>query len=105
QGRRFDLIVSNPPYIPTDDLAALEPEVREHEPSGALDGGADGLAFYRSIVPRAPDYLRSGGWLLVEIGIGQGAAVRDLFAQSGFAEIFTARDPGDIERVVGGQLS
>jgi len=104
QGRRFDLIVSNPPYIPTADLATLEPEVRDHEPMAALDGGADGLAFYRAIVPQAPRHLDPGGWLLVEIGIGQGPAVRRIFSQGGFADIFTARDPGDIERVVGGQI-
>lgn len=103
QGRRFDLIVSNPPYIPTADLATLEPEVREHEPLGALDGGADGLAFYRAIIPSSRNHLKPGGWLLVEIGIDQGPAVRELFARSGFTEIFTATDPGDIERVVGGQ--
>jgi len=104
QGRRFDLIVSNPPYIPTADLATLEPEVRDHEPMAALDGGADGLAFYRAIVPTAPGYLHPRGWLLVEIGIGQGPAVRELFSRSGFAEIFTEKDPGGIERVVGGQI-
>ncbi len=103
-GRRFDLIVSNPPYIPTGDLATLEPEVRDYEPPGALDGGADGLAFYRLIIPGAPGYLNPGGWLLVEIGIGQGGAVGELFARSGFTGVFTATDPGGIERVVGGQL-
>lgn len=103
-GRRFDLIVSNPPYIPTADLAALDPEVRDHEPLAALDGGVDGLAFYRAIVPQAPEHINPGGWLLVEIGIGQGAAVREIFSQGGFAGIFTVSDPGDIERVVGGQL-
>lgn len=104
QGRRFDLIVSNPPYITTADLATLEPEVREHEPLGALDGGADGLAFYRLIVPGAAEHLNPGGWLLVEIGIGQARAVEELFSLSGFSEIFTAEDPGGIERVVGGQI-
>ncbi len=103
-GRRFDLIVSNPPYIPTGDLPTLEPEVREHEPLAALDGGADGLAFYRAIVPQAPEYLNPGGWLLVEIGIGQGEAVQEIFAHSGFTGIFTEKDPGGIERVVGGQI-
>lgn len=104
QGRRFDLIVSNPPYIPTVDLATLEPEVREHEPLGALDGGADGLAFYREIIPAAPRHLNPGGWLLVEIGISQGAAVRELFAAQGFTAIFSAPDPAGIERVVGGRM-
>jgi len=104
-GRRFDLIVSNPPYIPSADLATLEPEVREHEPLGALDGGADGLAFYRAIIASAPQHLQPGGWLLVEIGISQGAAVTELFAQSGFTELFSTTDPGGIERVIGGRIS
>jgi release factor glutamine methyltransferase len=104
-GRKFDLIVSNPPYIATADLATLQPEVREHEPRGALDGGADGLACYRLLVPAAPAFLAPRGWLLVETGMGQAPAVREMFAASGFAEIFTATDPGGIERVVGGTIS
>jgi release factor glutamine methyltransferase len=104
-GRRFDLIVSNPPYIPTADLATLEPEVRDFEPRGALDGGADGLAFYRAMIPASRVHLNPGGWLLVEIGIDQGPAVRELFSLSGFTGIFTERDPGGIERVIGGQLT
>lgn len=103
-GERFDLIVSNPPYIPAADLAGLQPEVRDFEPRGALDGGADGLDFYRLMVPAATEHLSPRGWLMVEIGIGQALAVKELFAAAGFAEIFTARDPGGIERVVGGQL-
>ncbi|HEY4743672.1 MAG TPA: peptide chain release factor N(5)-glutamine methyltransferase, partial [Desulfuromonadaceae bacterium] len=101
-GRRFDLVVSNPPYIPTGDIAGLEPEVRDHEPRGALDGGADGLDAYRILVPAARACLNPGGWLLVEMGICQADAVAALFRQSGFGEIHTARDAGAIERVVGG---
>jgi len=103
-GKRFNLIVSNPPYIPSGDLAGLEPEVRDHEPAEALDGGVDGLAFYRSIIPAAPGYLHPGGWLLVEIGIDQGPAVTEMFSTSGFSAVFTAKDPGGIERVIGGQF-
>jgi release factor glutamine methyltransferase len=104
-GERFDLIVSNPPYIPTADLAELQPEVREFEPREALDGGPDGLDFYRLIIPAAPGYLTPGGWLLFEVGIGQGAQVLGLFKKTGrFGELFTANDPGGIERVVGGRL-
>ena len=102
-GQRFDLIVSNPPYIPTPDLAGLQPEVREFEPRGALDGGVDGLDFYRVMVPAAPEHLNPGGWLVVEVGIGQSEAVQGMFTAAGFDEIFTARDPGDIQRVVGGR--
>ena len=105
QGGRFDLIVSNPPYIPTADLAGLEPEVRDFEPRAALDGGADGLDFYRQIIYQAPKYLTAKGWLLVEIGIGQWAEVKELFASAGFSAIFAANDPGGIERVVGGQFN
>lgn len=103
-GERFDMIVSNPPYIPTEDLAALQPEVRAFEPGTALDGGIDGLDFYRRIIPAAAGYLQPGGWLLVEIGIGQAAAVTALFSEQGYTGLFTAKDPGEIERVVGGRI-
>ena len=104
-GERFDLIVSNPPYIPTAEIAALQPEVRDYEPCDALDGGPDGLDFYRSIIPAAPEHLDSGGWLLFEVGIGQAGQVLELFAGTGrFEELFTAKDPAGIERVVGGRL-
>jgi len=69
--RRFDLIVSNPPYITRSDLYELQPEVRDFEPRLALDGGADGLAAYRVIVREAPKHLNPGGWLLLEVGAGQ----------------------------------
>jgi len=103
-GERFDLIVSNPPYIPTGVIAELQPEVRDHEPRGALDGGPDGLAFYRVIIPAALNHLNTGGWLLVEVGAGQAEQVLALFGETGkFGEFFTARDQGGIERVVGGR--
>jgi len=105
-GQRFDLIVSNPPYIPTADLEALQPEVRDFEPRQALDGGTDGLDFYRLIIPAATDYLNPGGWLLFEVGIGQTKSVQALFELTGkFSDLFTAKDPNGIERVVGGQLA
>ncbi|KAF0220544.1 MAG: release factor glutamine [Geobacteraceae bacterium] len=103
--QKFDLIVSNPPYIPTADLALLQPEVRDYEPWSALDGGADGLDFYRRIIPAAPDHLTHGGWLLFEVGIGQWPQVLELFEKTGcFTELFTVKDPGGIERVVGGRI-
>jgi release factor glutamine methyltransferase len=104
-GQRFDLIVSNPPYIPTADLATLQPEVRDYEPMGALDGGKDGLDYYRTIIPAAPEHLTPGGWLMVEIGIGQAEAVLGLFAANGFIDIFTAKDTSLIDRVVGGRVA
>lgn len=102
--QRFDLIVSNPPYIPTADLETLQPEVREYEPRAALDGGPDGLDFYRIIVPAAPEHLNPGGWLMVELGIGQAEAVLRMFGQAGFGDCFTAKDPNGIDRVVGGRI-
>lgn len=102
-GRCFELIVSNPPYITTADLAGLQPEVRDHEPRLALDGGPDGLAAYRSIIAQATEYLLPGGRLLFEVGAGQAADVGALLAQAGFADIITATDPGGIERAVGGR--
>jgi release factor glutamine methyltransferase len=100
-GRRFDLIVSNPPYIPTTDIDGLEPEVRDFDPRGALDGGADGLDVYRALIPAAREHLNPAGWLLVEVGIGQAPAVVELFRKSAdYAPPVTACDPGGVERVV-----
>jgi release factor glutamine methyltransferase len=104
-GRSFDLIVSNPPYIPTNDIAGLEPEVRDFDPHGALDGGVDGLSVYRSLIPAAQEHLYPGGWLLLEVGIGQAADVSRLFMEAGgYGQPFTTLDTGGIERVVGAQL-
>jgi len=80
-----DIAVSNPPYIPTRDIAALAPDVRDHDPRGALDGGADGLAAYRAIAADAARLLADGGWLAVEIGIGQDKSVSALLAAHGLA--------------------
>ncbi|MEZ4601519.1 MAG: peptide chain release factor N(5)-glutamine methyltransferase [Syntrophotaleaceae bacterium] len=99
----FDLIVANPPYIPTDDLAGLMPEVRAYEPSSALDGGEDGLDCYRLLAGQAGSRLRPGGWLLVEAGIGQVPMIRELFEKSGLKEVFSRDDYGGIPRVVGGR--
>jgi len=81
---RFDMIVSNPPYIPTEDIAGLEAEVCDHDPIGALDGGPDGLSAYRAIVCQAFDRLGAGGWLLLEVGDGQADAVSALLGAAGF---------------------
>jgi release factor glutamine methyltransferase len=79
----FDLIVSNPPYIPSADIATLAPEVRDYEPRGALDGGVDGLDAYRRIIPAAATCLRPGGALILEIGWDQRQAINLLLEQSG----------------------
>jgi release factor glutamine methyltransferase len=99
----FHLIVANPPYIPQAELATLMPEVRDFEPQLALDGGRDGLDAYRALARQSGEVLMSEGWLLVEVGIDQAAAVREMFADAGLTEIFSARDLAGIERVVGGK--
>ena len=99
----FDLVVANPPYIPSGELAGLMPEVRDFEPPLALDGGIDGLDAYRALARQAGTVLTAAGWLLVEVGSGQAAAVQQLFAGVGLKELFVSRDLAGIERVVGGQ--
>ena len=98
----FDLIVSNPPYIPTGDIAGLAADVRSFEPHRALDGGADGLALLRRVVDGAPAFLTSGGALAVEVGAGEAPAVAGLFEARGFRDVTRSRDYGKIERVVHG---
>jgi release factor glutamine methyltransferase len=103
-GRTFELIVSNPPYIPSGDLATLQPEVRDFDPPAALDGGGDGLEIYRRLIPDAAAVLSAGGWLLLEVGIGQADDVSRIFTSSeGYGRPVTVCDPAGITRVVGGQ--
>ncbi len=97
----FDIILSNPPYIPTQELAALAPEVREYEPRAALDGGASGLDFIRRIVEDAPRFLTRGGWLLLEIGIGQAEAVKAIAEKTkDYTATTLTKDLAGIERVI-----
>ncbi len=100
----FDMIVSNPPYIPSAVIGTLSDEVRLHEPRIALDGGEDGLSFYRRILRESPAHLRSEGLLLVEIGYEQAEAVQALFEQNGFSGIEVIRDLSGHDRVVLGRL-
>lgn len=101
----FDVIVSNPPYIPTGVIESLMPEVREHEPRLALDGCEDGLIFYRRIINESRAHLKGGGMLFFEIGFDQGAAVRELMEQAGFLEVKVSKDYAGLDRVVSGILS
>ncbi|MBQ9487238.1 MAG: peptide chain release factor N(5)-glutamine methyltransferase [Selenomonadaceae bacterium] len=100
RGKKFHAIISNPPYIPTSDLTTLQDEVKR-EPSIALDGGEDGLNFYRRIVDAAPNFLCTGGFLAVEIGINQAQDVKNLFEKN-FTDIKILKDLAGIERVVAG---
>ncbi len=97
---RFDLIVSNPPYIPTADLAGLPREVRNFDPWLALDGGFDGLAAYRRIIPRSRSLLAPGGWLLAEFGANQAAGVNAIANQCGFTDVTTYQDLAGANRIV-----
>lgn len=97
-----DLILSNPPYIPSCVISSLEPEVRIHEPVGALDGGIDGLDFYRRLTESAPMILKTGGALAVEIGINQSETVVELFESNCFTEIAVKKDYAGIDRIISG---
>jgi release factor glutamine methyltransferase len=99
----FDLVVANPPYIPTAEIAALAPEVREHDPRQALDGGADGLDAYRRLAPEILRVLKPGGAFAVEIGPGQRGAVEALFRSAGAESLEARRDLGQRERVILGR--
>lgn len=101
---RFDIIVSNPPYIPTDVIGVLMPEVAVYEPIQALDGKEDGLHFYRRIVAAAPEYLNPNGRLLFEIGHDQGEAVSALMTETGFSGVHVIKDLAGNDRVVVGGL-
>ena len=101
---KFDLLVSNPPYIERAVIPTLMEEVREYDPYIALDGGEDGLDFYRRIIGGAQDYLKRGGQILMEIGSGQAKAVSELLREAGFKEIDVCRDFAGLDRVVSGRL-
>lgn len=98
--KRFDIIVSNPPYIPAADIAGLDADVQQ-EPKGALDGGVDGLDFYRRITKEAPDFFKDGdGLLAFEIGIGQSGAVAELCRSAGLNKVAVRKDYAGIDRMV-----
>lgn len=101
---KFDIIVSNPPYIPTAEIANLMPEVRDFEPMEALDGQEDGLYFYRKIVAGSVEYLKEDGYLCLEIGYDQASAVTEMMKKFGFKEITVLKDLAGLDRVVRGHL-
>jgi len=98
--KSFDLIVSNPPYIETSDIGGLQREIREWEPHEALDGGPDGLDYYRGILSVAAGYLRKDGKIVVELGFGQAKAAEEIARASGFTNVGTKKDYAGIERIL-----
>ena len=102
QDERFDIIVSNPPYIRSGTIEQLAPEVRVHEPRMALDGGEDGLSFYRRIIPEAVSRLVTGGMLYLEIGYDQAGAVQSLMKEAGYYDVRSIKDYGGNDRIVCG---
>ncbi len=102
---RFDLIVSNPPYIPTEAIEGLQDEVRLFDPRIALDGGADGLHFYREIVRQSIGHIEDGGTLIFEIGCEQGEAVAALMESAGYGDVWVKKDLSGLDRVVRGRYN
>ena len=98
----YDVIVSNPPYIRTEEIKALMPEVKDHEPVLALDGSEDGLLFYNSIIEQAPSYLEPEGILAFEIGCDQGEAVQTAMVRAGFSLVKIEKDLAGLDRIVSG---
>ena len=101
---KFDIIISNPPYIESEVIATLDTEVKDYDPYIALDGGKDGLMFYRSIINSADDYLKNGGLLIFEIGYNQGSAVSDIMNHQGFTDVNIVKDYAGYDRVVMGRI-
>lgn len=100
----FDLILCNPPYIPSRDMDGLQPEVREHDPLAALDGGADGLTSYRHLVPLLPRFLNANGLVLFEVGIGQAQDVVAMMEKASFKNVAITSDLGGVPRCVSGMI-
>ena len=100
----FDMIISNPPYIATDEILTLDSSVRDHEPTWALDGGADGLKFYKAIIKYWKSILKPGGYLIFEVGEGQAEAVGEMLHWAGFSYVGTRKDTLGIDRAVFGRM-
>lgn len=97
---KFDVIISNPPYIKSEDIKGLQREIRDFEPIAALDGGTDGLHFYRIISERAPKFLNKGGMLFLECGIGQAEEIKNMLISSGFSQVEIIKDYENIDRII-----
>ncbi len=102
-GETYDILTCNPPYIPTEIIKELQPEVKNYEPFMALDGHGDGLEFYRQIADQARDWLNSSGWIYLEIGYDQANAVSSLLEKAGFDNIKVIKDAPGLDRVVCGE--
>ncbi len=102
-GQLFDVVVSNPPYIRTDEITTLEPEVRDHDPRTALDGGCDGLRFFERVVPKAASLIKEGGFVAFEIGADQAGEVERILKRNGFDRIVIRKDLGGRDRVIMGK--
>jgi len=96
---RVDLIISNPPYVPTSEIPALAPEIEKYEPQEAIDGGPDGLKYVRAILERVPALVKADAWIALEIGAGQAQMTREISAAAGLSEVRIVRDMAGIERV------
>ncbi len=96
----FDLIISNPPYIRTADIKDLQPEIKNWEPAASLDGGTDGLDFYRELIPSAGRFLKDEGLLMVETGAGQSHEVTDIMESSEYTQVESIQDYAGIERIL-----
>ena len=103
-GRKFDAIVSNPPYIEKDVIPTLMKDVKDFEPMSALDGGEDGLDFYRQIIREGKEHLNENGFIFFEIGYNQGEAVKNLFEESRYSEVRVIQDLAGLDRVVLGKI-
>lgn len=104
EAQEYDILISNPPYIPTEDIGGLMDEVRLHDPRLALDGHGDGLYFYRAITEKAGECLKRGGWLFYEIGCEQGGEVSGILKNAGFTDVEIKKDLAGLDRVVLGRL-